>query len=319
MMTLMYQFNAAKENMRCIRAKINPNIQSLDAILEVCSKRTCCVFWFIGTRDLTQGSLDLLYSSKRKRVGKLLEKGCEVYLADLIAWKAFKEKIDPVSCKSRFEPLICSLRKEGVAYLGSNYFFQKLFAIDNSEIIAWINEICKREALYLASQEECDNGRKLLDLVDDKAIPPVLQAIQWLDKPLSQLYSLFQYIEIFFYIEDIVIDQLTRASLPSVDQRLSLNIQFVLPSDEYRYYLNDPNNIDLSNTQFEEDLKIFLKFRGLDTNIKLLEVSIECFFFYENKKARPYNSGAIVSQEEGEFQLLSFNKQSNVKKMKGGI
>lgn len=319
MMTLMYQFNAAKENARTIRARINPNIQSLDAILEVCSKQTCCVFWFVGKNDLTEGSLDLLYSSKRKRVAKLLEKGCEVYLTDLMAWKAFEEKIDPINCKSQFESVICSLRESGVAYLASNCFFQKLFAINNPVIMDWINQICKREALYLPSQEVRDNGRRLFDLLEDKALPPILQIIDWSDRPLSQLYSVFQYIEIFFYIEDIIKDQLARSSLSSFDQGLSLNIQFVLPSDEYRYYLNDPNNIEVSNAQFEEDLKTFLKLRGVDIKIKSLEILIECFSFLANKKARPYNSGAIVSQKEGEAKLLSVINQSIDKRMAGKI
>lgn len=297
-MALIFMYNARNK----IQTQIDPKIKPIDTILEKLSPEDLCVFWFIGTKDLTQGSLDLMCSSKKKRISKLLDKNIGVCLVDLMAWQSFEVESDPTTVNSLFEPLLSCLSEKGIWYLTASLFFQKLTEIDQEDMIDWVQAICEREELYIASSDQNPSDRKLSMLYDRKQIPRALQTPKLMNQSLPKLYSVFQYLEIFFYIEEILINQMSQQSRWVISgQGLDLNINFVLPNDESKYYLNHRNDLEFSNAQFQEDLETFLQLRGLLAQINSLTISIECFSYYETKniKARPYQAGKSILEPNG--------------------
>lgn len=110
------------------------------------------------------------------------------------------------------------------------------------------------------------------------------------DVDCNKAYSAFQYLEAIYLITHIVD---ARLSLPNADKEI--NIAFVLPNDENKYY--NPENAMM----IQEDIRVIssLKF-GQALNEKKLNVSF-IPFGYKHIDSRPYLDGKTITSMDRSY------------------
>ena len=166
-----------------------------------------------------------------------------------------------------------NLNSDSLYILKSSDFFQKLKKIENGPVFNLLQTIGKRDSILSTSSTFPDIG---LSVEETVGLCPVLMDYYYDD--CTKIYSLLQYYELLFLIENIVLNN------PSV-----ATIKFILPNDEYKYYPDLP--------RLENDLSLFLQYRLNFTGN--LSVQIQCFTYGKKISQRPYlntTQGMVESQ-----------------------
>lgn len=120
-----------------------------------------------------------------------------------------------------------------------------------------------KEELFNLSKDKKKTGKKIIETLGQSIDPQ----IDHMD--MSQVYSTFQYLELFFLIEQLTQDQKSGTK----------KLVFILPNDEYKYYIH-----------FPEDITYFQKYLSNPDNDQCL-IEIEFYFYQYGKdiKNRPYD------------------------------
>ena len=149
-------------------------------------------------------------------------------LYSLKGWD-FKKKVDamPVS------PLCVKLKQIGLASLSATEFFQYCATVTSGDFFDYVNQTvpCKQWLIDLSKDQE-KTGCKVADLFENKR--SLLSCLY--DCDVSNAYSQIQYIEGYFLIRRLVEKALLGNSK-------KVQIAFVLPNDEGKYYADYPQEI----------------------------------------------------------------------------
>jgi len=155
-----------------------------------------------------------------------------------------------------------NLNSDSFYILKSSDFFEKLKRIDSGPVFDLLKSMGKRDAIMSISSTFPD-----IDLSVEEAIGFCPLLLEYYSEDCTKLYSLLQYYEILFLIENIIFNN------PAIS-----TIKFILPNDEDKYYPNLPC--------LENDISIFLKNRLNFTGF--LSVEILCFTYGKKISQRPY-------------------------------
>lgn len=234
------------------------------------------ILWYIGCYGLKKSCVEFY---KKEIILPVLKNSLVTtfWLVDLTAWFGLKDVRGSIKTDSS---LSCDIEK-----MGSVYFE----VIRSSETFRNISEFAQKLTLEnlissmnsIVSAKPHKNERRTGILLEDlfPGDVPLLNPFKKQDS--GEFYAALQYIEGLFIVQKIL-DHLFSANKDFAQENLS--IQFVLPEDEYKYYL-------CSNASFETDLYLivvnFCKLIGIEKislNIEFLS-----FPFRKNKSRRPYN------------------------------
>lgn len=193
----------------------------------------------------------------------MLSQAVTPYLVDLAAWANFTSLgFDAELGINRCNTSANSLNTGGLRVLKSSRFFQELADIRSGPVFELLLNITEREYLLAGSKARPESGISTLDAV---GFCPVLQAFADIDS--AKMYSLIQYLELLFYIEEVV-----------QRQKGARTIKLILPNDEYKFYP------DLA--LLEIDMARFLKLRlGCQDDLR---IELLCFKYGSRASNRPY-------------------------------
>jgi hypothetical protein len=238
----------------------NVNVDTKTIDLEEYARNTkpsdIFLIWYLGSRGSTAQDFyePILYDINRREGS--------TFLLDLKAWGAFfykKGDITAIGGESLFSLFDMN------TIIHSAHFFQDLAWKQSVEPYkSLITDIFTREELYQPSEEYPETGISVGSILQSP-MPDGLDA----KRDTSNVYSVFQYAELLYLIERIVVES----------PQTSYTINLLLPNDELKYYPIDYLTTDV--TKYLNALQIV----GANVNINL------CTFKYgSSPKDRPYNT-----------------------------
>lgn len=191
-----------------------------------------------------------------------LKEDAKLWLYSLKAWEFLsKKRMSPSGlCEA-----INRIDKKAVECIYSSAFFE--YCSKKSVLYEFIQrELPKKTWLKELSADEKPCGKTVDDLFKKQS--SLFDCIRECDA--KRAYSYMQYVEGYYLIRESV-----RRGLESGQKKIQ--IAFVLPNDESKYYLDFPKDIETM---------LQLEFGGL---LAELEIGINFFFFeYKEISARPY-------------------------------
>lgn len=242
------------------------------------------IFWYMGEHGFREEGVKYY----QKKLGKILqlknEAICSLY--DLTAWAALRKPDRTFKDFNQNVEQINQFAIPRLQALKSSDFFQWLGEEKNSSIAAYIKDIIlKRPFIFKVSQEFPETGIKIGELFFKHC--PILEPEY--ERDTGKAYSAFQYIEGCYLINRILEDALK-------EETEKINIAFVLPNDEWKYYENAENS-------FAQDVTYLVKAKfGELASKKQINIYFYTFPFGKHSYSRPYNSGSknieLVTQEQ---------------------
>lgn len=147
----------------------------------------------------------------------------------------------------------------------SSEFFKWLISEKNEKIICYIKKIFNRTELYEVSKDYKNSNTTIKDIFGNIQIFDDIK-----DKDSAKCYSVFQYIEMLFLISNFVLNNRSNDNV---------NLWFLLPNDETKYY---------TYKYFNNDIVCMLKFMNIDAqpNVNFLP-----FVYGKKLDHRPYLFG----------------------------
>ena len=232
------------------------------------------VTWYIGCNGLK------LFTSQFYRdnlIGPLYNTmpNADFWLLDLTAWNAFR---DVKKCIKKFSSCCDIIEK---------FNLDRLHCIRSSEIFRQIEEthdqfiLSKMQNIQkMGFIKENSLNYKKNNFITNQLFPngcPLMNI--WLSVDTSRSYSAFQFIEGCFIIKNII-----HHIIMHDPQRLKIEIAFVLPNDEYKYYKDEHHTFQKSVNLFTTHICRTLGVKTLDVNIFFMN-----FKFGKKSSDRPYN------------------------------
>lgn len=255
----------------CFRPMITSSEQLTEEMKGLANPQV--ITWFLGRKGLRKDWFlycrdSLIYTVRE------IAKSCTFFLYDLRNWANLKStSIDKtMSTGSKVVKRINSLSCSDIICLDSARYFQFLKECNSSEMVAYVNEVVwKREFIWLKSSSFSSSG---VSLEDSLGRSPLMEAIKGVD--VNNAYSGLQYMEGYFLVQEV----LKRSASTDFGE---LNLVFLLPNDEYRYY-------DDESKSFEKDVReMLMKQEDLPSNGKIRIIFIP-FQWGESLNERPYLS-----------------------------
>lgn len=215
----------------------------------------------VGANFMKTSLLQPLYESK---------KDAKFYLYSLKAWNFEpKKNISDMKADSPLGEAINRLNKAAIECIYSSSFFKYCTtqAQENCGLYEFFNEeLPKKKWLLELSENKRRINKTIEKLFNEKS--SLLDSIK--EKDISEGYSLMQYVEGYYLIQESVKKGL-------VNGQKKIQIAFVLPNDEGKYYLDYPKDIEpMLRKDFGEQLS------GIDIAISFK------FFKYNEIDDRPY-------------------------------
>lgn len=224
--------------------------------------------WYEGTDGLPRAGAEFM----RKYIfDPLCQQKWDIkfYLYSLRAWDFSPNRFNSLATNALGQT-INRINKKVIECLESSDFFRYCAAFsDDSSFYKYIQEEFPKKTWLLdisAKRKEC--GIKVGQLFDDTSTT-LLDCVKDLDA--NKAYSLMQYLEGYYLIRESVRKALEKG-------RQVVNIAFVLPNDEGKYYCELPKDIEgMLQRDFGKDLS------GISINI-----TFNFFNYTTDKRARPY-------------------------------
>ena len=224
-------------------------------------------FWYEGSQCLPQSGAVFMKEQIFNPLYKL-KQDAKLYLYSLRAWD-FKRDITNMPSSTPLGEAINRINTVAIECIFSSSFFQYCTQVlKESDLYAFINdELPKKEGLFKLSETQRKSSVKISAFFNNRS--SLFDCIKDLD--ISSAYSLMQYIESYYLIQKSVKKGLLKG-------QKKIEITFVLPNDESKYYLDLPKDIEkMLQLDFKKDLI------GVEVNISFR------FFSYGNSiTSRPY-------------------------------
>lgn len=221
---------------------------------------THAILWYVGMKGLPCDGA----AYYKKMFKKFMDVKClrKIYLYDLMAWNAFKNRSSKLSDEHNDIRKVEDLTSSKFIGMPSSLFFEWL---NEDDICMWIQKnILVRDDIYKVSDDYEKSNIPIKQIFGDAGI---VKSIENLD--CGKSYSAFQYFEIIYLLWMIA----------TADDKDKMRVCFVLPNDETKYY---------KFNFLKDDIESFLKFKNINKNIVVDIIS----FQYGNKIGqRPYNAG----------------------------
>ena len=247
-----------------VNVNVMPEQVTLDDYASTVNAGDVTVFWYVGSRGLKSGSVELY----KEPIQKILTKGGYVYLLDLAAWSAFFFKGGSVKKAHSFRDT------PHLRMLHTNGFFRNLLGkMQDGRYVKTLETVFQNKSFYDVSKNYADFGLNLMNVFGDDNVGVVGK---FLDPSMdtSKCYSAFQFVEML-YIVDTITGQVVKNKV---------NINFVLPNDEAKYYVTNGNTSMLTDM-----LEEYISIKDTQVNVNLMS-----FEYGEKLSDRPYNSGKNV-------------------------
>lgn len=224
-------------------------------------------FWYEGSQYLPKSGAVFM---KEQIFYPLynLKQNAKLYLYSLRAWN-FKRNVANLSSLTPLGEAINHINTTAIECIYSSSFFQYCIqASKKKSLYAFINdELPKKEWLFKLSSAQRRIGITVKTFFNQQS--SLFDCIKDLD--LSLAYSPMQYIEGYYLIQESVKRGLMKG-------RTKIEIAFVLPNDESKYYLDLSKDIEkMLQLDFEKDLV------GIEINI-----SFQFFQYGDSLTSRPY-------------------------------
>jgi hypothetical protein len=267
----------------CSPEEIVKNLVSIEGPIDV-------ITWLEGTQGLPPSGAAFMGECIFKPLRKLKE-NAKLYVYSLKGWDFNKKNITALATSTPLGEAINRINKAIECIYSSSFFRYCTRFSKESELYAFINaELPKKKWLFDLSSSQKKTGMTVAELFDNQT--SCFDCINNLD--VSAAYSLMQYIEGYYLIHESVKKGLEKGLK-------KIEIAFVLPNDEGKYYLDLPKDIrKMLLLDFGKAL------REVDINI-----SLHLFEYGESAKSRPYidknPKAAKVKADEirGYFDYLS--------------
>lgn len=250
-------------------------------------------FWYEGWQCLPHSGAAFMKERIFDPLSQL-KSDAKLYLYSLRAWD-FKRNITEIPSSTPLGEAINRINTSAIECIYSSSFFQYCAQVSKeSGLYAFVrNELPKKEWLFELSSTQKKKGLTVSSFFKG---PSIFDCIKDLD--LSSAYSSMQYIEGYYLIRQSVNTALLKG-------QKRIEIAFVLPNDESKYYLDLPKDIEkMLELDFGKDLL------GVEVNI-----SFQFFQFGNSVTSRPYidkgRKARVVEPEEIQFYLFpqSFSKE----------
>jgi hypothetical protein len=223
--------------------------------------------WYEGPQNLPKSGADFM----KKKVFEPLykrKKDAKIYLYSLKAWN-FQKSVESMPLTTGLGEAINRINNEAIECIYSSSFFRFCAQVSKeSGLYRFINEeLAKKEWLYNLSAKEKKRNTTVEAFFHNE--DSYFDCIK--DKDVSSAYSAMQYMEGYYLIRESVKKGLSKG------QKM-IEIAFVHPNDESKYYQDFPNDIQKMLTlDFGMDL----------TNVKV-NISLKFFAYGESLTSRPY-------------------------------
>jgi hypothetical protein len=197
-----------------------------------------------------------------------VKKDAKLYLYSLQGWN-FKKNIAKISRSTPIGEAINRVNKSAIECIYCSSFFKFCTQVSKeSALYKFINEeLTKKEWLFKLSGDRKKIGKPVATFFDNQS--SLFNCIKDLD--CNNAYSPMQYIEGYYLIRESVEKGLSKG-------QKKIEIAFVLPNDEGKFYKDFPNDIArMLQLDFSERLI------GIQVNI-----SFQFFKYGENVDSRPY-------------------------------
>lgn len=248
------------------------------------------VFWYFGPGGLGMEAVNYYKKHFFCPIGDEIGKRngqwkAKCWLYDLTGWNALKSKTKNIGASNPLADKIDAFAIPYIQTIKSSDFFDWLKNKQDLAFSTYINKsVLGRPAIYKCSAAKSDCHFTVGEVFNNCA--SMIENLYGYDCQKS--YSSFQYIEALYLIQRIVKERLQQNSK-------MIEIGFVVPNDEEKYYLNDNQGDD-----FRTDLEFVLKNRFGDSLHDVeLKVSFHSFIF-GHMDHRPYLSGKIMKEEISE-------------------
>jgi hypothetical protein len=223
--------------------------------------------WYEGSQCLPQLGANFMKIAIFEPLYKL-NQDAKLYLYSLKAWN-FKKNLSKIPSSTPLGEAINRINKAAIECIYSSSFFQYCAEIGKkSGLYEFLNEeLPKKKWLFALSESQKRKGTTIAELFNEKAC--LFDCIKDLD--VSAAYSPMQYVEGYYLIQESV-----RKGLLSGQRKIQ--IAFVLPNDESKYYLDYPKDIKkMLWLDFGKDLL------GVD-----IDISFRFFKYGGSLLSRPY-------------------------------
>lgn len=232
-------------------------------------------FWYEGSRCLPKVGAEFMKENFLEPFF-WFKPDAKLCLYSLRAWD-FKKTLKNMQPSTPIGETINSINTAAVECFYSSSFFKYCAGVTKGSLYKFINtELSINEErmpqeqkkwLFALSEEETDRNMTVAKLFNNR--PSLLDCIQTLD--VAKAYSPMQYVEGYYLIQESVKRALSKG-------QKKIQIAFVLPNDESKYYLDYPKDIE---TMLRMDFGKLIA--DVDINI-----TFRFFEFGDSLKSRPY-------------------------------
>jgi len=266
--SIPYAFQKEVKSSSTIRIELFPEMRPADDIARELSSTKFPVdvyFWFEGTRGLPKSSI-LCY----KPIFEILAENQQLKacLYSLRSWNFLKERgVTKMQTSTPLGETINKINRSVVEYIYSSSFFQYCARVPKEgALYRFINErLSGKQWLFALSENKPKQNISIAELFENKT--SIFDCIDKLD--VAQGYSPMQYMEAFYLIRKSILDGLSKG-------QKTINIVFMLPNDESKYYLDLDDIKTMLELQFGEVLN------GIEIDVRFQ------FFKYGAIDERPY-------------------------------
>jgi hypothetical protein len=245
----------------CSPESIVNNLASIEGATDV-------YFWYEGSQCLPELGANFMKKSFFEPLYKL-KQDAKLCLYSLAAWN-FKKNITSMPSSTDLGEAINCINKTAIECIYSSSFFQFCSNIQKEEsgLYEFLNKkLPKKEWLFNLSKNQREKGTTVSEWFNEQT--SLFDCIKDLD--LSAAYSSMQYVEGYYLIRESVKKGL-------LNGQKKIQIAFVLPNDESKYYLDYPKDIKkMLRADFGNDLS------DIDINI-----SFQFFQYGDSPTSRPY-------------------------------
>lgn len=242
-------------------------------------------FWYEGSQCLPRSGAVFMKKQIFAPLYKV-KQDAKLCLYSLRAWD-FKRNITTMVSSTPLGEAINRINTAAIECIYSSAFFRYCSQVSiESDLYAFIrDELPKKEWLFKLSGTQRRSGTTINAFFNDRS--SLFDCVKDLD--VSSAYSLMQYVEGYYLIRESVKKGL-------INRQKRIQIAFVLPNDESKYYIDLPKDIEkMLQLDFAKDLI------GVEVNI-----SFQFFQYGDSVTSRPYidkrrKALKVASEEIGSY------------------
>lgn len=220
------------------------------------------VAWYIGESGITKSGASF-YKENIFDKFKTVEQPHKFHLYDLVAWQGLRNRQSSTMSKSKIAEHINKLQLSNHKSVHSSDFLQDIMSEEDENVIRHTREnILRNPQLYINSSGRRETGIKLREVLPARSLEPIH------DLDTAHTYAALQYLEGIFLTKQIGLSQ---------SEEKHQNVVFLLPNDEFKYYVSD---------QIEADMNILIT-NKIPAD-KRINVTFNSFRFGDSIQDRPY-------------------------------